>query len=308
MTCITKPMLAVAAEIDKLKYPLLASPKLDGIRALRIGGQLLSRKFKPIPNNYVRNMLEHFTPEGVDGELIVNGGSFNSCQSAFMSMDGEPNFCYHVFDYVEGSLEEPFCKRLEKLKLVVDTIFELFPAMSGKIKVVEQRLIHNEKELMEYEERCVSGGYEGIMVRTLDGPYKCGRSTLREALLLKIKRWNDAEGVIISVEEQMRNDNEAEKDELGHTKRSSCKDGMTPTGTLGKFVVEEISTGTILRVGTGVGLTKEYRQDIWDNRDEYIGRIISFKHQPSGAKAAEDGGKARFPIFKGFRDPIDIGE
>ena len=156
---------------------------------------------------------------------------------------------------------------------------------------------------MEYEEKCVSEGYEGIMVRTLNGPYKCGRSTLRESFLLKIKRWTDSEGVIVAIQEQMHNENEKQKDELGHSKRSSHQAGMTPAGTLGRFSVKEIGTDILLGVGTGLGLTHELRQEIWDNRDKYIGKIITFKWQASGSKDAP-----RFPIFKGFRHENDLGE
>jgi len=34
VTPLFKPMLAKEAELDKLRFPLLASPKLDGVRAV----------------------------------------------------------------------------------------------------------------------------------------------------------------------------------------------------------------------------------------------------------------------------------
>jgi len=48
---ITKPMLSGKFDdFDKesleLTYPLLGTPKLDGIRALKINGKLVSRAFK----------------------------------------------------------------------------------------------------------------------------------------------------------------------------------------------------------------------------------------------------------------------
>lgn len=295
---ITRPMLADKANIDKLKFPLLASPKYDGIRAIKEDGKLLSRKFKPIPNDHTRILLEKHLPDGVDGELIVLNGSFNDCQSAFMSIDGSPNFEYHLFDYVNVSLSIPFIKRLAALKSMYSDLSEV---IKPYIKLVEQKLISNMEELIEYEAKCVSMGYEGVMVRTLDAPYKCGRSTIKEGFLLKIKRWEDSEGRIISLEEQMRNENDAEIDELGLMKRSSSKSGMIPANTLGKFIIEDCHTGIILGVGTGEGLTKELRQDIWNHRDEYIGKIITYKFQPSGVKTAP-----RFPIWKGFRSEDDF--
>src|SRR4051812_44778849 len=98
---ITKPMLAVAAEdLTALKFPLLATPKLDGIRCVVVGGKAMSRSFKPIPNDWVRSEIERTCPDGFDGEIMIKGADFNAAQSQIMSRDGKPDFEYHVFDYV----------------------------------------------------------------------------------------------------------------------------------------------------------------------------------------------------------------
>ncbi len=70
-----KPMLAATAEAEegqapKVSFPILVSPKLDGIRALRMNGQLVSRTLKPIPSPRAQEITAHL-PDGVDGELIV---------------------------------------------------------------------------------------------------------------------------------------------------------------------------------------------------------------------------------------------
>ena len=63
---IIKPMLAETLEIENdsqlenLKYPVLGTPKLDGIRCLKIDDNVLSRKFKEIPNNHVQKMMKDF--------------------------------------------------------------------------------------------------------------------------------------------------------------------------------------------------------------------------------------------------------
>jgi len=83
---IKKPMLASKLEnLKDLRYPILCTPKLDGVRALKINGVLVSRNWKPIPNTYIRQLFSTL-PDGVDGELIGNNGSpagmgFNSTQS-----------------------------------------------------------------------------------------------------------------------------------------------------------------------------------------------------------------------------------
>ena len=65
-----RPMLAShCKDTSKLKFPVLVSKKLDGVRASMQGGILLSRSLKPIPNVHVQEMFKGL-PEGLDGELI----------------------------------------------------------------------------------------------------------------------------------------------------------------------------------------------------------------------------------------------
>jgi DNA ligase-1 len=298
MSIIKKPMLAVDAEdISKLTYPVLASPKLDGIRCLIVGGKALSRKFKPIPNNFIREWLEARLPDGLDGELMV-GTNFQECQSGVMRVSGEPDFKFMAFDLVEDLAT--FQKRYDNLTYWWNTNRAI---IGQRVQVVPHMLCKNEDELAEYENWCVNNGYEGTMVRAVNGPYKNGRSTLREGYLLKIKRWTDSEAEILEVREQMTNTNEKQVDELGHSKRSSHKEGMVPAGTLGEFWVKDLKSGLEFAVGTGEGLTKELRQQLWDTRDTLVGTIITYKYISHGVKELP-----RFPIYKGFRHIDDLGE
>ena len=75
------------------------------------------------------------------------------------------------------------------------------------------------------------------MIRTPDSPYKCGRSTEREGWLLKIKRFEDAEAVVLDTYEGMSNQNDAQRDAFGRTKRSLAQAGKVGRGELGGFVV-----------------------------------------------------------------------
>ena len=97
--------------------------------------------------------------------------------------------------------------------------------------------IRDAAQLADYEETCLTDGYEGVMIRTPDSPYKCGRSTEREGWLLKIKRFEDAEAVVLDTYEGMSNHNEAQRDAFGRTKRSSAQAGKVGRGELGGFVV-----------------------------------------------------------------------
>ena len=158
--------------------------------------------------------------------------------------------------------------------------------------------IHTPAELAAYEEKCLAEGYEGVMVRTPDSPYKCGRSTEREGWLLKIKRFEDAEAVVLDCIEGLSNLNPAEKDAFGRTKRSSCKENKVGRDTLGAFLVRDLTTGIEFRLS---GFDSATAASIWANRDAAIGRLVKFSHQPSGAKEAP-----RFPKFIGFREPWDL--
>jgi DNA ligase-1 len=291
MSLIKKPMLAETCE-DKtlLKFPVLATPKLDGIRCLVIDGQALSRKFKPIPNVFIRNRVRTL-PSGLDGELMIPRLPFNEISSAVMSEDGKPeNFKYYVFDYVSDSLQKPYNERMKEL--------EALDLPDFVVKVLPHQ-IESLSELHTIEEKWLAGGYEGVMVRSLQSPYKCGRSTVKEGYLLKIKRFRDSEAEIVGFEERLHNENEAKTDELGHTKRSSHKANLVPANMLGAFLVRDLTTGVEFAIGTGYD--DEFRKKVWENPYRFIRKIVKYKYQEVGQKNLP-----RFPVFIGFRDPADM--
>lgn len=298
MTIITKPMLAgkfenFNEEIQHVEFPVLATPKFDGIRALVIDGKLVSRTFKPIKNAHIRKLIERDLPNNIDGELMDE--DFQKTTSSVMSEDGEPKFTYYIFDYVKDDLSKPYKERmkdLEKLKL---------PDYCNKVLPVS---IEDPTHLNEVEEEFINRGFEGIMIRSPKSPYKCGRGTLKACDLLKIKRFVDAEAIVLDFEEQMQNNNTAEKDNFGRTKRSSAKDGLSGKGTLGAWVVKGINgqfKDVEFRLGTAKGVTQESRQEWWDNRKELIGKVVKYKYQDIGSVDAP-----RIPVFLGFRDREDM--
>jgi DNA ligase-1 len=162
-------------------------------------------------------------------------------------------------------------------------------------------MICNVGELILFEEECITAGYEGVMVRSTHSPYKCGRSTEREAWLLKIKRFEDAEAVVLEPYEGMTNQNAAEQDAFGRTKRSLAQAGMIGRGELGGFIVRHLSTGVEFRLGYNHVVGGIDRVTLWMDRESLIGRVVKFSHQPSGAKDAP-----RFPKFIGFREAWDM--
>ncbi len=285
-------MLAGKCEdITKLVYPVLATPKLDGIRCLMINGKAVSRKFKPIPNKHIRNTLEmsYCKSLQLDGEIMIEGRSFNDLSGDVRREEGRPDFYYAVFDFVLGGNDLPYKERIELLRVLQ------LPAFCRKIL---PSYINDAKGLLAYEANCIQDGYEGVMVRSPNSPYKCGRSTMNEGYLLKIKRFEDSEATIIDYEEMMHNNNVATKDAFGRTERSSHQENLCGTGVLGTLICK---TPAGVEFGIGTGYDAETRAKLWVERRNLIGKMVKYKSQPSGA-----GEKPRFPVFIGFRDEWDL--
>lgn len=297
-----RPMLAATVkDIYKLKYPLAASPKLDGIRAPVTASGLVSRTLKPIPNNYTRNLFGIPELLGCDGELICGSptGSnvLHRTNSAVMSRGGEPSITYHIFD-IYSDTGDYVSRSLSLKELIRKAKVENF---NLPIKRVPYRTVLEPEELLEYEIDILSQGYEGVIMRSLDSLYKFGRSTLLEQRLLKLKRFVDAEAEIIDFKEQMINNNKAEKDNLGLTKRSSSKENKVRKDTLGALICKIINgkfKGEYINID---GFTQSMRDEIWHNEDKYIGKIVTFKYFPVGCKD-----KPLLPKFKSFREKIDL--
>ena len=259
-----------------LHYPVLVSPKLDGIRCLIVDGKAVTRSFKPIPNDFIRNYLETFTPDGTDGELMLEDpdATFSDVSSAVRKKTGEPNFIYHVFDSF-SNLDSPFYARLHQLEQRVRTL--------PKIEYVQHVTVGCKASLLSIEDMFLAAGFEGVMIRDVAGKYKEGRSTIKEALLLKLKRFKDSEAEILELIEK--------KDK-----------NKVPVDTLGAMVVRDVYSGVKFKCGVGTGLDSVLRLKMWYNKERYIGKVIKYSFQDVGTKY-----KPRFPIWLGFRDSFDLG-
>lgn len=289
-----KPMLAAATDGTNLIYPLLASPKLDGIRCIILDGVAMSRSLKPIPNKRVQALFGRPELEGLDGELIVGhpteAGVFQRSTSGVMSVEGTPDVTFHVFDD-HARFEEMFryrqasaAKRAKKLL---------------SCEAVPHMILTTEYELQQEEAKYLGYGYEGIMLRDPKGCYKYGRSTLKEGWLLKLKRFVDSEAEITGYACLMHNANEATVNELGQQERSSKQEGKVETETLGSVTCRDTKTGVEFEIGSG--FTADQRRLLWIGRRKLKGRLVKYKSQPTGVKD-----KPRFPVFMGFRDPRDL--
>lgn len=289
-----RPLLAAKLEDpSKLRFPVLVSPKIDGVRCcvLRDGGAV-TRTLKPLPNAYIRETLSVPGFDGLDGELVTYTGDtmddFSTTQSKVMRRDGKPEFMFFVFD--DFSLEAAFERRLTRA----------ITRTAGMEHFNVDALAHVEcasfAEVEEWERLALAAGHEGLMIRDPAGPYKYGRSTEKEGILLKVIRRDRAEATVVGVVEQMRNDNELTRDERGYAKRSTAKAGRSGAGVLGALVCTENGSSTF-EIGTG--FTAAQRAGYWGAALD--GRTVTFEFRGRGPNGAP-----RFPTFVGFREKEDL--
>jgi DNA ligase 1 len=287
-----RPMLAATLEDPlTLRLPVLVSDKEDGIRCClmeshKTGKRIAySRTLKPIPNLHIRNTLEASgLPLGIDGELVV-GANFQETASAVMSVADKPIFKYRVFDWFGDGTYQTFVERFAKLKALCN----LYKDYSW-LELLPHTLISTLDELNSYETDALARGKEGVMIRSLNGQYKFGRSTLSQQWLLKLKRFIDADATVIGFTELLHNDNDATTNALGQTERSSHQDAKVPGNMLGALVCRHSDQRTIFNIGTG--FTLKERWHIWANRELFLHKTVTYKYQHFGVKNAP-----RAPVF-----------
>lgn len=275
--------------MSKLRYPVLATLKKDGIRALRLNSTLLSRRLKQIPNRHICRKFSTL-PAGFDMELWIPGWDYNDIQSIVMSQEHEfeDKIEAHVLDWILLDNRG----YLERMQLIYDKAV----AVQLGVTVPVLGPCNNADELFAFEKKCIEEHGEGICFRTPDSPYKQGRSTLDEQWLVKLSRFVRDEAVIIGFKEQMENGNKEKRDKTGKMNRSTYAHLMRGKNTLGAFIVRN-NDGLVFTVGGGVGLTKVLRQHIWNNQDKFLGKTLTYKCKAHGRLVFP-----RQPIFVGWRD------
>lgn len=280
-------------DLSQLSFPLLASPKLDGIRAFVHKGVVYSRKGIAMPSKLVQQMHGRATFNGLDGELIAGSPTDPDCyrntNSACMKVESNVPTTFYVFDFYQPPGTHPFSVRLgDAAQRVARNRFAV---------AHEHVMVRNVAELQALEEEYVSMGYEGIMLRDPAGPYKSGRSTTREGWLLKLKRFEDSEATILECVELSHNHNQLQRDATGKAKRSTAKAGKVAGGVLGAIVVRDIVSGVEFQIGAGFKMKE--RKELWEKRNKLVGRQVRYRFFPMGNKD-----KPRFPTFDGFREDL----
>jgi len=208
------PMLAhkFSEQGDKIKYPALAQPKLDGHRCISQNTDevsLWSRTRKPIKSvpHIIKALKAASLPyKYLDGELwhpdinvIKNESNFNFPKEKITfekitslirqdkPMEGHEVVQYHVYDIPDGSMTN--LERATALALLTKRF------INTPIHIVETIIVNNEDELMEAFDHFIELGYEGCMVRNANGMYVNKRSYD----LQKVKEFDDSEFKIVGI-------------------------------------------------------------------------------------------------------------
>lgn len=291
-----KPMLAATIkDIKDVSFPVYASPKLDGIRGVVIDGVLRSRSLKNIPNTFVTDRFSQDTFSGLDGELILGSPTakdvYRQSNGACARHDGTPDVKFYVFDDFSYP-DWPYQQRWIDCKGMIDK----------NIVLVEQTLVENAVDLLTFENDCLDFGYEGLILRSPDGAYKFGRSTMKQQGMMKLKRFVDSEAVILEVIEEQENTNVKKTNELGRSKRSSHAAGKIGKGTAGVFRVRDCQSGVEFDIGSGI--TDEEGKWYWSRKakiEKSQDFVIKYKSFMIGVKD-----KPRHPVYLGPRDDWDM--
>lgn len=231
------------------------SEKLDGLRAYWDGKQFLSRL------NNIFHAPDWFTAglpvTPLDGELWIGRGQFQRTSGLVRRQDKADTWKelkYVVFDAPKA--DGPFEERMGWLG-------EAVPQWGNEYLTLHpQAVCEGLEQLVGELDRVIGLGGEGLMLRKPGSKYEFSRSST----LLKVKRFNDAEAVVVG--------HEAGK---GRHK-----------GRLGA-VVAELPGGKRFNIGTGFS-------DKQRENPPPVGSVVTFKYQE-----LTEAGVPRFPVFVGVR-------
>ena len=277
--------------------------KLDGVRVLAVVTKttvnLYSRNGKPFDNfpqiveslddikNKFAKLLQSY-PHGfvLDGEII--GESFQALmkqaqRKTNVKTDG---MTYSVFDWLplrdfeRGFWNAQQHKRLHELE-EYRAVFEMTDCVRIMDGIdVDLDTAEGHDIMRRYAEDSVALGFEGIMIKDLDAPYECRRSTF----WMKWKPVMTVDLNIVGFEEG--------------TGRNA--------GRLGAIICEGTDDDRLIRVNVGSGLSDENRDEYWHSRDDLVGRVIEVA--ADAVTQNQDGSYSlRFPRFVRFRG-FEAGE
>jgi DNA ligase 1 len=285
-------------------------PKLDGVRVLMLVSMLDSgiyatcysrngkvfENFKHIEDQVLDNISEllnapsktKHTSSGAlmqsfvfDGEVVGNSFQELMRQARRKENVTAEDSVFHIFDILpltdfnRGHWNAQLHKRIELLHAMEPAIdkmpnVELLPHLQVDLDTHEGR-----SKLERYAKDMVAAGFEGIMIKDLDSPYICKRSTS----WMKWKPTITVDLEVIGLEEG-----------TGRNKNR-----------LGALVCNGVDDGKEITVNAGSGFSDAERDSLWEDRNLIFGRTVEI--MADAITQNQDGTYSlRFPRFVRFRD------
>ena len=305
---MTKPMLATDWVEGKVRLPSFIQPKYDGVRAGHLIGYLTGRSLKKHRNKYTTAMFSDAIFAGLDGEMAAGMETSESlCRdttSALNTIEGEPFILWHLFDYItEATINLPYDQRYallcERVHMLQNSPLADHHPGIGRLRIMPSYVVTTMEEVKQGDSYFCGIGCEGSILRYIHGAYKQGRSTVKEGWLLRIKHFVEEDAVVVAVIEGRTNTNEATKNELGLTERSTHSEQMIPNGMVGALDCIDEKTRQPIRVAAGT-MTHEDRKNYFENQHLILQKHIKYKKFLKGEKD-----KPRFPTFQSIRMESD---
>jgi len=275
------PMLAKDWKKHKKKFPIgemaYIQPKMDGVRALAVceNGRvrLISRGGQEYNVPHILNMLEMFMEDGqiLDGEIYLHGLEFNDISGAMKKLqDSTRTLEYWIYDVADDTL--PYHDRWQLL----EEFFDKIPSDVTHLRMCPtNRIPIDENTVEEYHDDYAENGFEGVIIRHKDLPYKFG---YRSALLGKYKKFEDAEFKIIGYES-----------------------GVGKFSDMVIWVCEMDMEGPISTFNVVPKGTEEQRRQYLIDAPKYVGEMLTVKFF-----GRSKDGVPRFPVGKGIRNKEDM--
>lgn len=241
-----KPMLAQSYKKGKTKFPIYGQPKLNGVRCLAIlteQGQvtLLSRSGKQYIVDHIIEAFGILPAQDIilDGELYCHGMELNRIVAAVKKPNEDtPRLEYHVYDIVDSTSIQKY--RTSNLITLIGS--EEIIVNLGTLT------IRNDEEVKNYHDMYIAQGYEGLILRDIEGKYEIG---VRSKNLLKVKEFKDEEFVILGAELGTR----GTEDMVFVLK---CRDGE-----------DSINTNTFKAKPIG---NRKQKEEYWNNIQSLVGK------------------------------------
>ena len=268
---------------------------------------MLGRSMEPLANKKITEFYSHPACLGFDAELAA-GGTTNddACRkttSLVNSVNGTlENSQLHIFDWItRETFFLPLEERLRKLESFVHgVIAPVAPELYDRLQIIPPVVISSLEELYDYDNYIVGLGYEGTVFRDPKGLFSSGRSSAKSLNYLRLKHFEDREGIILDIIEGTVNNNPQTFGADGYAKRSTHAHNMLPSGSVGSLVVQDVVTNKIVTVSKGK-LTRAECVNFFLYPELIRNRLCTYRVFPKGSLNLP-----RHPTFRNFRSPQDF--